>query len=163
MNMIEHLAASLEDNLSFLPMILADFSDSDMLVRPCPPANHAAWQVGHLICSENGLVNDVSGGVMPSLPEGFRERFTRETSKSDDPARFPTKAVLLDEFVRQRRATVAWVRGLTEADLDRPSPERFRAFIPTVAALVILLPSHVAMHAGQIQVIRRKLGKPVLM
>lgn len=162
MTVIEHFADVLERNLGMLQTTLADFSDSDMLARPCPGANHAAWQVGHLICSETGLVNDASCGSMPALPDGFRERFTKDTAKSDDPAIFLTKAQLLDQFARQRRVTVAWVRGLEEADLDRPAPERFRTFIPTLADLVMLLPTHVAMHMGQMQVTRRKLGKPVL-
>jgi len=34
--------------------------------------------------------------------------------------------------------------------------------IPTMGHLVQLLPSHFAMHVGQMQVIRRKLGKPLL-
>ena len=46
--------------------------------------------------------------------------------------------------------------------MDRPMPEALQAFAPTVGHLAYILPSHVMMHLGQIQGIRRKLGKPVL-
>ena len=37
-----------------LQFTLGDFSDADMLARPAPSANHAAWQLGHLIAAEAG-------------------------------------------------------------------------------------------------------------
>jgi hypothetical protein len=41
-------------------------------------------------------------------------------------------------------------------------PEALQGFAPTVGHLAYVLPVHVMMHLGQVQVIRRKLGKPVL-
>jgi hypothetical protein len=35
-------------------------------------------------------------------------------------------------------------------------------FAPTVGHLVLMIASHIMMHVGQMQVIRRKLGKPLL-
>jgi hypothetical protein len=61
-----------------------------------------------------------------------------------------------------RTATIAWVKTLTPADLDKPTPEKMRNWAPTVGHLVTMLPNHLTMHLGQIQVIRRKLGKPIL-
>ena len=54
------------------------------------------------------------------------------------------------------------MRGLSESDLQKASPERLRRMSNNVADIVVLLATHSAMHIGQIQVIRRKLGKPVL-
>jgi hypothetical protein len=161
MTMQEHLAAALEQNLGMLKMTLADFSDADLLVRPLPNANHTAWQLGHLICSERQM-NMAAGAKMPALPPGFEARFTKETAKVDDPAAFPKKSDLFVVYEQQRKGTVAWVKGLSEKDLDAPGPEPMRAFCPTVASLAMLGPGHLAMHMGQMQVIRRKLGKPVL-
>jgi hypothetical protein len=161
MTIQEHLAAALEQNLGMLKMSLSDFSDADLLVRPLPSANHTAWQLGHLICSECRM-NMAAGAKMPALPPGFEAKFTKETAKVDDPAAFPKKSDLLAIYDQQRKGTITWVKGLSEKDLDAPAPERMRAFVPTVAALTMLGPSHLAMHLGQMQVIRRKLGKPVL-
>lgn len=161
MNALEHIAKSLEGNLGMLDMTLGDFSDADMLVRPTAGANHAAWQLGHLIAGENGLMA-ACGAKMPALPEGFAAKFTKETAGCDDPARFPKKAELIALFKAQRAATAAWVRGLSEADLDKPAPERMRAFVPTLGQMTLFPSGHFLMHLGQFQVIRRKLGRPVL-
>lgn len=162
MTLIEHAAAAVEANFEMLKATLADFSDADLLVRPISAANHAAWQIGHLICSETGMVNAITPGAIPELPAGFAGQFTKETSKLDDPAAFPRKSELLAIFAHQRQALALWIRSLKEVDLDQPAPERMRSFIPTVGMLVLLIPAHLSMHIGQLQVIRRKLGKPNL-
>lgn len=163
MTIQQHVAAALAGNLEMLKATLADFSDADMLIRPLPNANHAAWQIGHAICSETRLVEGACPGAMPKLPEGFAARFTRETATLNEPSAFATRADLLAVYATQRAGTIAWAKSLTDSDLDAPAPERVRAFIPTIAALLLLIPSHLSMHIGQIQVIRRKLGKPILM
>jgi hypothetical protein len=161
MSIQEHAVQALKGNLEVLKRTLADFTDADMLARPVENANHTAWQVGHIICSETRLVKAV-GGNMPDLPDGFEAKFTKETAKSNDPAEFPRKAELLSIYDRQRQGAIAWTASLKDTDLDQATPERLRQRIPTVAAVMLLLPSHLSMHLGQIQVIRRKLNKPVL-
>jgi hypothetical protein len=69
---------------------------------------------------------------------------------------------LLELFAKTRNGTIAWAKTLSAADLDRPSPEQMQRFVPTIGHLVVMIPVHVAMHVGQFQVIRRKLGKPIL-
>jgi hypothetical protein len=71
MTQIEILASNAEANLGLLKLTLADFSDAEMLARPTPNANHAAWQVGHAMASEVSLVNMAKPGVMPEPPERF--------------------------------------------------------------------------------------------
>jgi hypothetical protein len=160
MTQIELLADVLERNLEMVKMTLSDFSDADMLARPVPTANHAAWQLGHLIGAETRFIS-AGGGTAPALPPGFEEKFTKETAKTDDPAFFPKKAELLDQFAKVRSAMVKWVRSLKESDLARATPEKIQRFAPTVGHIAAMTPAHVAMHMGQFQVIRRKLGKPV--
>ncbi|MGD1278558.1 MAG: DinB family protein [Tepidisphaeraceae bacterium] len=162
MNPIDLAADVLQRNLDMLQTTLADFSDADLLVRPCPKANHTAWQLGHLIASETRMISACKPGAMPALPEGFDKKFTKETAASDDPALFPNKQRLLNQLAKTRAATVAWIRTLSPADLDKPGPEPMRQYVPTVGHLVFMIPNHVAMHLGQMQVMRRKLGKPLL-
>src|SRR5688500_15995280 len=162
MTQIEILASNAETNLGLLKFTLADFSDADMLVRPTPNANHAAWQVGHAMASEVSLVNMAKAGVMPEPSERFVGKFTKETAKLDDLKAFPTKGELLEQYAVVRKGSVNWIRSLTEEDCNRPMPEKLHAFARTWGELAIMIPVHLAMHVGQIQVIRRKLGKPVL-
>ena len=158
----ELIATTLVQNLDMLKMTLGDFSDADMLVRPAPGANHAAWQLGHLAGSEAHLVNAASPGAIPAFPEEFSNRFTKETASVDDPAAFPKKAELIAAMEKVRAATIQWVKGLSQADLDAPTPEKLQRFAATRGHLAIMTGAHLMMHMGQFQVIRRKLGKPVL-
>jgi uncharacterized damage-inducible protein DinB len=162
MTQIELAADAAQRSLGMLMMTLADFSDADFFVRPCPGANHATWQLGHLTTSEARIVNGVKPGGNTAVPEEFAAKFTKETSTNDDAAFFPKKAVILDQLSKTRAATVAWIKTLTPADLDKPGPERMAKMCPSVGHLLGLIGNHDMMHMGQLQVIRRKLGKPIL-
>jgi hypothetical protein len=50
---------------------LTDLSDSELMVRAAPGINHINWQLGHLITSEHGMIEQCLPGSMPPLPAGF--------------------------------------------------------------------------------------------
>jgi DinB superfamily len=162
MTQTELAADVLNRGLQMLNTTLADFSDADILARPCPKANHTAWQLGQVIDAETRLVNGIKPGAAAPLPPAWEGKFTKETSSKDDPEFFPKKAELLDQFAKTRAATVAWIKTLTPADLGKATPEPVVQWIPTVGHLLAMLNAHMMMHLGQMQVIRRKLGKPIL-
>ena len=159
---LEVTADVLNRNHEMLKGTLGDFSDADFYTRPCPGANHPAWQIGHLILSETHMVSAMDPKAAEKLPDGFDKKFTKETAGKDDPAFFGSKSQLMGQFAKTRAATIAWVKTLKPADLDKPAPEAFRGFAPTLGHILAMLPAHVAMHVGQFQVTRRKLGKPIL-
>ena len=162
MNGVQSIQTALGSTQLLLNRYIEDLSDADMLVRPCPGANHAAWQLGHLINSEAFFVNAIKPGAVPPPPAGFKDKVGKNDARQDDPAYFPSKAQLLDTLASTRNGTVAMIRSLTAAELDKPGPEQLQRFAPTVGHLVAMVPMHLLMHLGQLQVIRRKLGKPVL-
>jgi fermentation-respiration switch protein FrsA (DUF1100 family) len=138
-----------------------DLTDAELLVRSVPTANHIAWQLGHSIASTRRLLLAV-GRQAPVLPEGFEAAYTKETSASDDPAKFATKAQYLALMEQMKAASLAAVDATPEADLDLPAPERMRQRMPTVGVVLLMLGAHWTVHAGQFVPIRRKLGKPPL-
>jgi hypothetical protein len=138
-----------------------DLTDADLLVRSVPGANHIAWQLGHLIASEQMMMTQL-GHKMPELPGGFAESYTSETAKSDDGAKFAKKAQYLDLMEKMRTATLQALDATPEADFDKPGPEPMRTYAPTIAAAFTIIGTHELMHAGQFVPIRRKLGKPAL-
>jgi hypothetical protein len=140
---------------------LSDLSDADLMVRPVPRANHIAWQLGHLIASEHKMLTD-AGYEMPDLPEGFAESYDKETSTSDDPAKFHKKEQYLAWLEQQRTATLAALEAMTQNDLSKPTPESMHEYAPTIGAAFNLIGIHEMMHAAQFVVVRRKLDKPVL-
>jgi hypothetical protein len=163
MNAIEVLVRSQNGALEMMKMTLADFTEEEMLTRPCPGANHPLWQIGHLCVAETNIINAVKPGVMPELPAGFADRFAnKKTNHIDDPKQLAPKQQVVDQFVKTHQAAMAFTQTLSEADLSKPAPENFRKMFPTVGDLMGLQATHVMMHLGQIQVARRKLGKAIL-
>jgi hypothetical protein len=71
---------------------LGDLTDADLMKRPTAGANHINWQVGHIIASENSIMNGAIPGSMPALPEGFAAKYTKETATSDDARRRDQRA-----------------------------------------------------------------------
>ncbi len=138
-------------------------SDADLLIRPVPGQNHIAWQIGHLIVSERGMMESIKPGASPALPAGFEEAHGRDeaSTTSDDAARFLTKDKYIALMAAQREATRKILKELTPAEMDAPSAERFQKMAPTVASVMLLAGNHVMMHVGQFVSVRRKLKLPV--
>jgi hypothetical protein len=141
---------------------LGDLSDADLRVRAIPGTNHIAWQLGHLIQSENFMIEKICPGSMPKLPEGFKEQHAKETAGSDDPKAFLTKDQYLALFKAQRAGTLAALEKMSDADLDKPSPPPLDHFLKRVGDVFAMQGTHWVMHAGQWAIVRRKLGhKPL--
>jgi hypothetical protein len=161
MNGPQAIQAALEATKANLKMYLTDFTDADLLVRPVPGANHAAWQIGNVIAGDIYFIKpELPGTPYPDLPQGFLDLHgSKGTSKDEG---FLTRAEYLALFEKVRDATTDAAGRLTDADLDRPVTGPGKAFAPTLGRLFIVASNHTLMHAGQFSVIRRKLGKPVL-
>lgn len=138
-----------------------DLTDKDLLVRSVPTANHIAWQLGHVLSSDHQLLEGI-GQPAPALPTGFAAAHTKETSTSNDPAKFFKKADYIRLMDQMKAAALAAIDSTPEQILDQPGPESMREYAPTVAAVLSLLGTHWLMHAGQFVPIRRKLGKPAM-
>ena len=162
MNTKEAIQTAMDMGLFVLDTYLSDLSDADLLTRPCVGCNHLAWQLGHLISSEVDMLNSVFPGKAAELPAGFAEQHSKETCESDDPAGFCTKQEYLDLFQQVRTATLAALDAASDEDFDGPSPEWAREHFPTVGQLLVLIGNHPIMHAGQFVVVRRQLGKGIL-
>ncbi len=157
------IKTALTSTQSLVGSYLSDLSDADLLLRPVPNANHIAWQLGHLISAERGLLDPhLPGAAYPELPAGFAEQHSKEKASSDSAKGFASKAEYVSLFNKMREATLAALAKMSDADLDKATTGNMAKFAPTVAALLILQSNHTLMHAGQFTVVRRKLGKPIL-
>ena len=162
MSIAAHIAESLQLPDFIVKSYLDELTDADLFVRPFQNMNHIAWQLGHLIASENFHINQVYPDSMPPLPEGFKERHCKETAGVDEPSAFATKAEYLKLMEEQRAGTLGILAGLSDEELSKPSPESIRYFGPTIGSVFAGESAHWMMHAGQWAVVRRKLGKPPL-
>ena len=161
MNAKDAIRSHLKSTQNMVAMALGDLSDQDLLVRPVAGANHIAWQLGHVIASEQRMQKGL-GATPPPLPAGFAEQHSKDTAAVDSPKGFATKAEYLDLFNKTREATLAAVDKMSESDFDKPTDGPISKMVPTLAGLAMLAGSHALMHMGQFSVVRRKLGKPVL-
>jgi hypothetical protein len=161
MNGIAVLQQVMDFNDFVVTKYLGDLSDADLLVRTSPGANHIAWQLGHLISAEKGIVTgQLPGAAYPELPAGFDEQHNKDATAKD--TGFPTKAQYLDLYANVRAATRAAFSKLSDADLDKPSTGRMAAMFPKLGTVLTLAANHPLMHSGQFAAVRRKLGKPVV-
>jgi hypothetical protein len=138
---------------------LGDLTDSEMMQRPHPACNHINWQVGHLIVAEHQMMSKAQGYSMPPLPAGMAEMYSKETQGSDDSSQFMTKSALMATMQEQRAGTLKILDQISEADLDTATGIDYA---PTIASLLSMQGSHWMMHAGQWVIVRRNLGKAVL-
>jgi len=163
MNGCQALQAALKSTADSLNWYVSDFSDADLLVRPVPNANHAAWQIGNVIGGDALLIpTELPDVKYPALPEGFTDLHGGKGAKQEGPEGFLKKDEYLKLFNEVRGVTIAALDKLTDADLDRASTGSFKKYAPTIGAMFLMMANHTLMHAGQFTVIRRKLGKPVL-
>ena len=162
MNAQKAIEANLDTAALIATGYLEDLTEEDLLHRPDPKANHIKWQLGHLIVSDYRMIDGCCEGALPPLPEGFAEKYTRETSTEDDPAQFHTKAEYLALYQSQTAAIKDALASLSEEQLDEAAPEEIRSYAPTVGAAFVMVGGHWLMHAGQWAVIRRQLGRDPL-
>ena len=156
----EALITNLKTSAMVCGTYLEDLTDEEAMQRPHPKCNHVNWQIGHLIASEHGMAS--ACGEIPALPEGFADKYSKETASSDNAADFVPKSELMKIAAAQHEAVVKVVGGMSDEDLDKPGPEAMRSYAPTMGALVNMLGSHWMMHAGQWVVVRRQLGRDIV-
>ncbi len=141
---------------------LGDLSDEEMMKRPHPGCNHVNWQIGHLVVADNEMANGCFPGTLAVLPEGFADKYSKESVGNDDPSAFCSKDELMGLLKIQREAIFAKLEQLNDDDLDQPAPEKMQGYAPTVGAAMNMIGSHWLMHAGQWVVLRRELGRDIV-
>ena len=157
---------AIRSSANFSSMVITDYvgdlDDADLMLRPTAGCNHIAWQLGHLIASEVQLLEGVAPGKGIELPAGFVAAHSKEKATDDNPADFLSKTAYLELFDQVRANSLAALDAFPEAELDSPAPESFRAFCPTMGQVFNLIADHPLMHAGQFVIVRRQLGKPIV-
>jgi hypothetical protein len=138
---------------------LSDLSDAELFKRPHLQCNHLNWQVGHLINSEYDMLKAIAPAGLPELPAGFAAKYQRENAVHDDPSRFCTKDELMATYQTVRQAALTALANVPETDWEK---ETGISYAPTIAAMFTMIGAHWMMHCGQWVIVRRQLGKPVV-
>jgi hypothetical protein len=138
---------------------IGDLSEDDLLVPPFAGSNPIAWQLGHIIAGERGMLEELKPGSSPPLPEGFAEAHDKETAAPKTFKPFCKKDEYLRLWQAQRAATLAALDTIADDQLDASTGV---SYAPTTAAMLNMIGVHPLMHLGQFVAVRRKAGKPVV-
>ncbi len=127
--------------------------------RPVPGANHAAWVMGHLASADNYFATTL-GERESVLDKSWDELFGMGSEVKDDPSAYPSLDDLKAGLERARQALIETFKSMDEQKLQSPTPEDWRNFAPTYAAVMPSVAFHEGFHAGQLSAVRRSLGLP---
>lgn len=136
-----------------------DLKPEEYLQRACAGGNTTAWILGHLILTERNALGRVGVTELPELPEGFEKRFGRDEGAAKA-SEFGDVSVLLPLFNRQRQLLIDAVKAAGAEVLERPLEKPHPLIGTRVWEVVNFMGAHVNMHAGQVTMIRRSMGKP---
>jgi hypothetical protein len=143
--------------------LLADIEPADWFWMPANGVTHVAWQVGHLAFAQVRMVLERVRGRRPDgddlVSEDFLRPFGRNSVPDRDPAKYPSPAEIRAVFDRVHKRVLTDMRDHPEADLDSPllTPHRLAK---TKRDALLWCGQHEMMHAGQIGLLRRLMGKP---
>ncbi len=142
--------------------LLADIDSADWFRQPVTGISHIAWQVGHIAMAQYGLClfrirgrADIDTELMSS---SFRKKFSKGTSPDPDPARNPSVEQIRGVFERVFEQSMIELPGVTEPTLDEPVDMPYTA-VATKFGGLLFCSHHEMLHAGQIGLLRRQLGK----
>jgi hypothetical protein len=155
----EAIVMALANSQFMLDRFIADLTPVEYLHRPVPKANCAAWIVGHLILTDRRAMGRL-GADLPGLPEGFEQRFARD-EHAPAAADYGDVSGLRAMFNETRGWLIEAVKGASPEVLNRPL-ENVHPRFKTVGEMAHFMAIHTSMHAGQITIIRRCLGRPPL-
>ncbi|MCO6459616.1 MAG: DinB family protein [Pirellulaceae bacterium] len=142
--------------------LLVDMDDACWFDQPPGVPTHLAWQVGHLAMAEYGLTLFRQRGRQPAdtdLMSGrFRKLFSRGSVPQTDAALYPAPAEIRAVLERVHEQSLREMPGFTTEHLDQPMDEPY-AVTPTRLGGLYFCAAHEMLHAGQIGLLRRALGK----
>ena len=152
---IPELIHSFEATVGFLEKSVADLSEEEMVTQPPGVPNHAAWTLGHIIFSCQGMASEF--GTDPWLPEDWEADFGYGSIPRAKDHGYPGKADLIELLSDSAARLAQTVRGLDSSALARELPD---TDFPTMGDVLLqVVAAHTAYHAGQLAVWRRALGK----
>ena len=143
--------------------LLEDIDQAEWFVQPGGTTTHLAWQIGHLAMAEYGLCLFRQRGRQPVdtelMTSKFRKTYSRGTSPDPEPARNPDPVEILNVLQRVHAQVLEELPGFSDEQLDEPIDQPYAVSATRLGALYFCA-HHEMLHAGQIGMLRRLLGKP---
>ena len=157
---IDVIKAGLESSRQWFMALASDVQDALLTPPTARGGNHPLWVLGHVVCSEAGMINGFVLGK-PSPLAKWDKLFGMGSQPLPDASQYPSLAELLSEFDKTRADTLKVLGGLNDSDLDSPSkaPPHLRGMFGTVGQCFLAVGLHATFHGGQVADARRAAGK----
>jgi hypothetical protein len=160
----EFAVKQLEFSRAYLNGMIADIEE-DLWFQMPQGVTHVAWQVAHLAMAQYGLCLFRIRGRQPEdlqlMSADFRKKFSKGSQPHPDPAQNPTPAEIRAVLNRVHEQALRELANFSDQDLDVPVDEPHAVYSTKLGA-VIFCSLHEMMHAGQLGILRRLLGKSPL-
>jgi hypothetical protein len=142
--------------------LLSDIPLDQWFQMPAVDSTHVAWQAGHLAFAQHALCIMRQRPERPEdeqlIPAAFRQLFGRNSLPSADPAAYPSAAEIRATFDRVHDHVLHEIADFDPASLNAPGLKPHR-FCKTRLDSLFWCSQHELVHAGQIALLRRLLGK----
>jgi hypothetical protein len=132
-------------------------SPEDWTHQLAPGTNHALWFAGHMAASDNWMISMVAPERAKQMDE-WNALFGTGSQPTSDPDNYPPPAEVLDAMRERRGVLIELLKGSSDKELAKASPEAILDFCPDYGAIFESTAWHEALHAGQVTLIRRALG-----
>jgi len=152
------LAASYRMAGQLVRRMTHDLTADDFRHQPVPGANSAAWVVGHLAVTLWRTADRLGAPDLAPLPPGLLDAFTQTGKPAGDQSALGDPAALMALFDTCLANVIAAVPNIPAAKLTEPATRPGTA--TTFGEGVLFGSLHIAMHTGQLSLVRRSLGKP---
>ena len=145
--------------------LFQDVIDDEWFQIPEGCVSHLAWQMGHLAMAEYGLTMLRLRGKEPTdsafITNDFMRAFKKGSTPKADPSLYPSVTDIRGTFDAVHAQALTELAKWSEKDLRDQLPAPY-AVESTKLGSVFFCPCHEMLHAGQIGLIRRMLGKEPL-
>ena len=149
------LAFARQATLAFL----GDIPEDKLCYSPVPDGNHALWLIGHLTRTDDSVQSKL-GGTPARCPAGWDKLFGMGSKPSPRASDYPPFAELKQQFAARRDDLIAGFKAMDAVKLVEPLPADYLRLAPNYAGFMAWLAWHEGMHAGQLRLIGKGLGKP---
>lgn len=144
--------------------MLADLQPQDWFAMP-DGVTHIAWQIGHLAMAQYRLCLDRIRGERESdgrlISLAMLTIFGKGSTPHADSGKYPPITEIREALQRVYAASIEECSRIEDAELDRPPLKPHRLFDTKLGSL-LWCTRHEMVHAGQIALLRRMIGRKPL-
>lgn len=142
--------------------MLAEIDEADWFTMPAGSPTHVAWQVGHLAMAEYGLclyrMRGRQAADLELMTGSFRKQFSRGTVPEADSSKYPPAAEIRETLDRVHAQVQKESLSFTPEQLKEPVDMPYAVEATKLGGL-LFCSHHEMLHAGQLGLLRRLLGK----